>query len=276
MFSTRIYKHSGDLGDIIYSLPVIKTYGKGKLIIPNTLAPIHKLHDKRKRNIFYNLKPDGSFSGISVKKFKFIMPLLESQKYISSVIHTNYKIFDLINLSYKNINKKYFISSCKDFIDLDLFRLESESDFIYERYRKIFDVPLCNYENPWIDVEPKKISEIIISRTTRYNNKMFPWKNFVYNYGKNMIFVGLESEYRVFTRKYGYIPFYKTKDAYEMASVIKGSELFIGNQSLAYSIAEGLKHRTIQETSNKIPDCVFVREKAKFFIGSRFVELQYL
>lgn len=276
MFSTRIYKHSGDLGDIIYSLPVIKTYGRGKLIIPNNLTPIHKLNKKRITNILYNLKTDGSFSGINVEKFKFIMPLLENQKYISSIIHINYQTSDLINLSYKNINKKYFINSCKDFIDLDLFRLESESDFIYERYRKKFDIPLCNYENPWIDVEPKKISEIIVSRTTRYNNKMFPWKNFVYNYKKNMIFVGLVSEYKLFVNRYGYIPFYKVKDAYEMASVIKGSELFIGNQSLAYSIAEGLKHRTIQETSNKIPDCVFVREKAKFFIGNKFVELQYL
>lgn len=274
MFSTRIYKHSGDLGDIIYSLPVIKTYGKGKLLIPNTLTPIHKLQGRR--NIFYNLKTDGSFSGIDYTKFKFIAPLLESQKYISFIIHTNYKIFDLINLSYKDINKKYFINSCKDFIDLDLFRLESELDFIYERYRKKFDVPLCNYENPWIDVESKKISEIIVSRTTRYKNKMFPWRNFVFNYGKNMIFVGLESEYRLFINRYGYIPFYKVKDAYEMASVIKGSELFIGNQSLAYSIAEALKHRTIQETSNKIPDCIFVRKKAKFFIGNKFVELQYL
>lgn len=276
MFSTRIYKHSGDLGDIIYSLPVIKTYGRGKLIIPNNLTPIHKLNKKRITNILYNLKTDGSFSGINVEKFKFIMPLLENQKYISSIIHINYQTSDLINLSYKNINKKYFINSCNDFIDLDLFRLESESDFIYERYRKKFDIPLCNYENPWIDVEPKKISEIIVSRTTRYNNKMFPWKNFVYNYKKNMIFVGLVSEYKLFVNRYGYIPFYKVKDAYEMASVIKGSELFIGNQSLAYSIAEGLKHRTIQETSNKIPDCVFVREKAKFFIGNKFVELQYL
>ena len=153
MFSTKIYKHSGDLGDIIYSLPVIKTYGRGKLIIPNNLTPIHKLNKKRITNILYNLKTDGSFSGINVEKFKFIMPLLENQKYISSIIHINYQTSDLINLSYKNINKKYFINSCKDFIDLDLFRLESESDFIYERYRKKFDIPLCNYENPWIDVD---------------------------------------------------------------------------------------------------------------------------
>jgi hypothetical protein len=45
--------------------------------------------------------------------------------------------------------------------------------------------------------------------------------------------------------------------------LIAGSELFIGNQSCANAVAEGLKHPLIQETSTIHPDCIYVRPEAQ-------------
>jgi hypothetical protein len=49
----------------------------------------------------------------------------------------------------------------------------------------------------------------------------------------------------------------------ELAEVIEGAELFIGNQSVANAIAEGLKKRMIQEVSHELPDCIFKRDNAQ-------------
>jgi hypothetical protein len=55
------------------------------------------------------------------------------------------------------------------------------------------------------------------------------------------------------------VEFAATKNLLDVARLIAGSELFIGNQSSAGAVAEGLKHRSIQEVSLAIPDCIFKR-----------------
>lgn len=255
MLFSKTYKHSGDLGDIVYSLPVIKTYGCGKLLIADSIMPLKQ--SLKKWQIYINsTKMDKTESGISDDKYYFIKPLLEKQHYIKSVNRCGESL---------PIN-----------IDLDGFRLDNKSLFIYEKYINTFDVPLKQYEMSWLEAESKEIEQIVISRTNRYKNYNFPWNSIVKKYKKKCIFLGLPDEYDSFIKLYGFVPYYEVKDAYEMACVIKGSKLFIGNQSVAYAIAEGLKHRTIQETYRKLPDCIFVRDNAKFFIGENFVRLQYL
>ena len=255
MLFAKTYKHSGDLGDIIYSLPVIKTYGSGKLLISDSIMPLK--NSLKKHNIYINQnKTDNTFSGICDEKFEFIKPLLQKQPYITSV-----------NRWHQNIHVS---------VDLDGFRLDKSSLFVYEKYINMFDVPLDKYETSWLDCDERKIEEIVISRTNRYKNYNFPWHSFTRKYRNKCVFVGLQDEYDTFIKLFGYIPYYKVQDAYDMACVIKGSKLFIGNQSLAYAIAEGLKHRSIQETYQKLPDCVFIRDNAKFFLGQKFVTLKYL
>lgn len=116
---------------------------------------------------------------------------------------------------------------------------------------------------PWISVKASKDSagKVVINRTERYNNPFFPWKQVVEFYGpKNILFVGTELEHLKFTEKFGNVPYFETQDFYEVASIIDGSALFIGNQSCANAICEGLKHTAIQETSLIIPDCIFSRD----------------
>jgi len=254
MLFDKVYKHSGDLGDIIYSLPVLKTYGKGILAIDDIKNLKSWIEPK---GIQINLKKtDGTPSGICKNKFNFIKPLLEKQKYIKEVVRC-----------FKNF---------KFAINLDFFRLDKDSKFIYEKYINIFDVPLQQYEEAWIDADKKKIADVVFSRSNRYKNYDFPWHSIVKKYKKESVFVGLEEEYDSFIRTFGFVDYYKVKNAWDLACVINGSDLFVGNQSLAYSINEGLKHKSIQETSPKLPDCIFVRENASFFLQKNIVKFQYL
>jgi len=45
----------------------------------------------------------------------------------------------------------------------------------------------------------------------------------------------------------------------DLAQVISGADLFIGNQSCAYAIAEGLKKRAVLEVCTWLPNCLFHR-----------------
>jgi hypothetical protein len=115
---------------------------------------------------------------------------------------------------------------------------------------------------PWLSVEPEEQAPIVVARSPRYQNHWFPWKELVGEFGKHMHFVGLEPEYDQFCHECGHVARLRTNALYDVARAIAGSQVFIGNQSSPFAIAEGLKHRVIQETSLCSPDCIFHRPEA--------------
>lgn len=121
-------------------------------------------------------------------------------------------------------------------------------------------------QRAWLDVEPSPITKdnIVINRTDRYQNISFPWKQIVEHYSHRLIFIGTESEHRNFCQEFGNVGYIKTQNLMEAARLIKGSPLYIGNQSVGNAIAEGLKHPLIQETSVSIPDCIWHRSNAQY------------
>jgi hypothetical protein len=118
----------------------------------------------------------------------------------------------------------------------------------------------------WLQAEPSNetAGKVVINRTGRYRNPSFYWERLVRHYSHRLVFVGLPHEWREFCAHFGYVDFRPTSNLLEVAELIAGSELFVGNQSCAYAIAEGLKHRTIQETSLTHPDCIFKRPNAQY------------
>jgi len=88
----------------------------------------------------------------------------------------------------------------------------------------------------------------------------------VMKYGDRIMFVGTKDEHTSFCNEFGSVPYRATKNLLEVAELINGAFLFIGNQSCANAIAEGLKAPTIQETSLDIPDCIFKRPNAQYVI----------
>jgi len=118
---------------------------------------------------------------------------------------------------------------------------------------------------PWlfnIEPSPRSKGRVVINRTGRYRNERFPWKEVVAHFRNRLLFVGLHHEWREFIGHHGYVEYQPTADMLEVAQLIKGSDLFIGNQSCANAIAEGMKHSVVQETHLEFPDCIYVRPNA--------------
>jgi hypothetical protein len=130
---------------------------------------------------------------------------------------------------------------------------------------------------PWLTVEPSKESKgrVIVARSARYNNPHFPWAAILKHLGKRALFVGAPDEHvmlqNAFGCKVGYRP---TKGLLEVAQLVAGSDLFIGNQSAPMTVAEGLKHPRIQETCLWVPDCIYPPDGTNQYSGDGFVEFE--
>jgi hypothetical protein len=65
------------------------------------------------------------------------------------------------------------------------------------------------------------------------------------------------------------VPYYPVKNFKELADVIAGADLFMGNQSAAYSIAMGLGKSSVLETIKIKPlqnnECYFPRDNCQYF-----------
>lgn len=124
---------------------------------------------------------------------------------------------------------------------------------------------LCDHPFLTVDeIDQKSVGRVIISRSGRYRNNTFPWMEICRKYGNRLLFVGLEHEWRDFSGEFQSVEFAKTENMLEVARLIKGSLLFIGNQSSPMAVCEGLKHRSIQETSLNTPDCIYKRDNAQY------------
>lgn len=121
---------------------------------------------------------------------------------------------------------------------------------------------------PWIMVEPDSRSSgrIVINECPRWESWFFPWRQIVQTFGNDLLFIGLPDEHNEFQQQFGKVPYLRTDDLYDAARLIKGSELFIGNQSSCNSIAEGLHHRKILAVCLHACDCLYPRDGATYCI----------
>lgn len=232
---------SGDIGDVIYSLPTVKALGV--------------------ELIYLNVNSKYKLRGIGQTKFNektaiLLKPLIESQPYIKEV-----KLYDGEKVDY----------------NLDLFRYIGDLTYsnLCWTMLKTFGCDPSEMTKQWLFVEPKPSKPVLINKTERYLNSAVNWNSFIESYGAFIGFVGIEKEYDDFIKEYNCdIPFFPTNDFLELAQLISGSSVFIGNQSSPYSIAEGLKKDTIQIVCDECPNCIFPRSNAiylpnKYMIKSK-------
>ena len=246
-FYKQKFHHSGDLGDIIYSLPFIKSMGGGMLIVSDDY------HEMEIR------------CPMTLQKSQMLNQLLVGQDYIFDVQACPTKPSDI------DIDLNQFR---KVFLDWGNGKLNKEQEQLvkYQTLTQLYRDTLCstipkNFDSdPWLNYKQKIVisdKPIVINKTERYPRQGFPWKELVDCYGNKMIFVGTQHEYNQFIKKYGWVEFYHTQSFLTLAHIINGSKLFIGNQSFPYSLAEGMKINTIQETNNIVaPNCMYVRDNA--------------
>jgi hypothetical protein len=86
----------------------------------------------------------------------------------------------------------------------------------------------------------------------------------------NSIFVGTPAEHADFEKTFGItIPYHPVDNFLELANIIAGADLFVGNQGFAYSIAIGLGQNTVLEANKIVPlhmnECFFPRTNCQYF-----------
>jgi ADP-heptose:LPS heptosyltransferase len=214
------FKHSGNAGDIIYSIPAIKAIAKE--------ANIH-LHLNLGRKGIYGKNPHPlGDKMLNEKMVEMLKPLLLKQPKFSIVdIYTNQQLD----------------------ADLDKFR---EYPLILNRgniARWYFLTFAINYplHKPWVFAEPDTSlrDSIVVARSQRYHAPGIDY-SFLQQYPR-VHFIGVQEEFEEMKQMVPNIEHLPVKDFLQMASYIAGCKLFIGNQSFPFSIAEGLKVNRLLE-----------------------------
>ena len=219
------FLHSGNLGDLIYCLPVIKELSKthkcNLFIKTNEIMPLEYIKHPAKG--FY----------IDNRMLNLFLPLMKEQTYFSEVgKYTNQKID----------------------IDFNLFRI-LPINICFNSPRWYFQITgvQVDLSIPYMEVKGHEIikDKIIIHRTFRHRNQFINYK-FLRNY-KDLIFIGTTDEYHDLKNDVPNLEFFECKDFLEMARIIKSAKFFIGNQSIAYPMAEALKVPRLLEAEPLFP-----------------------
>jgi hypothetical protein len=222
------FKHSGNAGDIIYSLPATMALsGNGN---------IH-LHLQTGQKGHYGKKPH-PLGGIMLneKIIELLRPLLLAQPQIKSV--------ELYNSN--------------DAIDYDLDLIRSypfplNRGNLARWYFYLFAIN-ADLGKPWLQVpaDNQWNEHIVIARSQRYQVPGIDY-SFLKKYPKK-IFVGVPAEWEEMKTMIPDITYQPVNDFLELARIIAGSRLFIGNQSFPFSLAEGLKVRRLLEVYHLSPN----------------------
>lgn len=222
------FVHSGDAGDCLYSMPVIRAKGGGVLYLRAsnfTRVPMTRQHAQA------------------------LIPLLEAQPYIESVREWNGENCDVDLDIFRDA---YFKALRKD---INKYRSTSLAYW----YSQVFGTPESEWQTPWLEVQENDAvpyaSPVVINRSPRYHNPRFPWDKVFEKYSGEWKQIGHLSE--MFANSG---TFRKTADLLEAAQVINDAQLFIGNQSACLAICEGLKKPCVVEIYPEMPNTLFYRE----------------
>uniref|UniRef100_A0A6M3XEV6 Glycosyltransferase n=1 Tax=viral metagenome TaxID=1070528 RepID=A0A6M3XEV6_9ZZZZ len=164
-----------------------------------------------------------------------LIPLIQIQPYIEECKLYNGERFDLA---------------------LDEFRLLSGAGYVpltyagLDRWHRYY-----NIAEPWLfNITPRKVSKIIVNRTMRYTGSL-DYLSIVNKYKDDISFIGSKEEWEKFCIEFGTVAYFETNTFLEVAEIIMGAKIFIGNQSCPYAIAEGMKTPRLLETSIDMPNC---------------------
>lgn len=232
----RTFLHSGALGDVIYSLPVMRELGGGVLYLKSE-NQYHKGID------FYNMLYD----------------LLIQQEYVTDVRpYPNLRFFEYgpgVHIDY----------------DLDLFRKHPQvlRQNMLQTYSDTFDI-VCNGHGagvqPWLYVtDPKTEFDgyAVINRTARYRTS-FDWKKLhqeiVNNYVDKIVFIGTESEYLDYINEVGFCKWVPTSNLLEVAEIVAACSEVYCNQSACLTIAQAMGKNYNLEVANGHYNCYFLTE----------------
>lgn len=225
---------------------------------------------------------------ISKETFESLKPLLLSQPYIAQVLSweefapDTYKLwcdFFKILRTPKEMIEFHDLYFSHTFVDLDKIYL-TPTNIPYGNIHRwpwyCYPDMACDLSKPWLDVEPDDTYQdyIVINRTQRSRNESINYK-FLKNYEK-VLFVGHPDECVQFQKEtQALILYQETTNILQLATVIRSCKFFIGNQSLAFALAEAMKVPRILETCSYLPNVIPSGEKAFDFYFQSTLEYYF-
>ena len=247
-FDSISVSHSGNAGDIVYALSTLKKLSE---ILNKPISLFLKLNQATAISSHYK-HPSGQVM-LNQKMAQMLIPLIQSQHYI------------------KECN---ILSNEAIHIDLDSFR---HSKMPLDRG----DIARwCGYflginpslHHSWISVEPNSQfrNSILLARSERYRNSLINY-GFLNSY-PNVFFIGVESEFEDMRKTLPKLEWLKVESFLQLAEIIRGSKLFIGNQSLPFSIAEATKSPRLLELYLNSPNVIPAGENGYDFVYQKHLE----
>ena len=248
---TKKFKHSGTLGDIVYAMSLVKHFGGGHFYLHLDQIDWVVKH-------YYGGTPDPFHQGrMTQQDYEFMRDFMLAQDYITG--------FDILDPQRAEIThnldrfRPLFVGHPGNYVDIyaEAFAIrDSETKTLLR-------------DTAWLTVpQAQDLGErnIVINRTARWVSKdLSPAWADLREQGAEARgrFVGLESEYAAFVAHTGWndLEYTPTKNMLELASVIAGADQFIGNQSVALSLAIGLGINYACEARQDLPlernECYF-------------------
>jgi len=171
-----------------------------------------------------------------------ILPLIRAQLYISEADIWNSQPFDY------NLDR---------FREFDIYHSN-----LADCHLQAVGLPSSHRDRPWLSIDsPTRVKnrDVVFARSLVHRGSPGIWEPIYAALGHRAFFIGLPTEHEAFVREIGQVPYVPTNNLLDVARLIAGSVLFVGNQSCPLAIAEAMKHPLIQEVYSAVPNCIFER-----------------
>lgn len=226
---TLTFCHAGDIGDLIYCMASMKSKG-----VPIQVRLSGKGYSREQ---------------MTIERCEAIAPLLLSQSYIDSAVHHDDSYVDFDMRGFRALHKQH------------TNLVQDQADWSGS--------PADCGKNAWITGIPeKRLYQYVVNRTPRYRNDKFPWKAIAVR-DVDACFIGSDEEYDEMHEIWERLAYFVTPNFLDAAKVIAGSQIFLGNQSACFAIAEAIKHPRIQETCPEAKDCIFDSKTGTYCLDGR-------
>jgi hypothetical protein len=262
------FRHSGKLGDIIYSLPAVKSLGGGSYFVDHRTE--------------YLRKPP-----LGKQAAKMMTDLLLTQHYIQhAALYDGQPVTcDLDRFREIAVGVHFFngVRAQTNRITGMLFGGLAEQTRAQLIPKIEIDLPQCHWEcaalpgkanvEPWLSgINKKRVADIVICKTNRHPGKL-EW-NVLRPFAQKAVFIGFETEHVAFSCSHFLVEFYKATDLVDLAEVIAGAKLFVGNQCFGLALADAMSLPRVVEVWDESPNrmsamnahCVLTRDIVERYV----------
>ena len=242
----KTFKHSGDMGDIVFSIPTVRALGGGVLYLdPDggqesgvvSRMCIEVINGEAKARTKLNLESINS-----------LRPFLELQDGIQAV-----KTWQRQSVDH----------------DLDTFRDHDRFQNLCVSHLSAFGLSHDFASGKWLTFPTKRQlpKPYVIARSARYHGNYVWWAHTLRKVKDHVVFIGYPKEHEIFEYTFGYaIPYYPTPTIMDLVETINSCERLLCNQGLPHAIAEGLSHPLVCEVFRPSPAAVFNGKPSSVYV----------